>query len=573
MPRVPTYDSFQVTPSTLPGARFSSQQVLAPTAPRTQIQGVQTDDRGMRAAQQLGDQVAKTNDVMTRIAVDAMNQANQVRVNDALNQAVQARLNLTYNPEGGYVHLKGDAALNRPDGKPLDMEYTERYQQQIEEISKGLGNEAQRAIFQQKAGELATQFRGSLNQHVAKEYGSYQLSVQEGTIKTNVMQMAASWGDPMLVAQSTEAIKAAVAEQGRIAGFSAQQIEANTVTALSAGNMAVIVGATDAGMTDYAREFLTQHEKNLTPEARLQAKKILDAGDFEARTQDAADDLYAKFAGDTSAALAEARKNFKGKEEDAIVTRIKTLDAERVTLRERTQRDAADKAWRIYADTGGLGKIPASVMSTMDGKDLDSLRRTARADAEARGRGVEVKTDPNVYYALSVAAATDPEFKNEDLRRYFDALSPGDRKHFIDMQAKTLNPNDLSQITTAQQQIGAVIKSLDLKSEQAGLFTMEANKALFTAQQRKGKALDESERQKVLDTLVIQGEVIRGSWYLNDPNMRLFEAQATGQIGKFAPRWSSAQTNKATAALQRQGIKNPTQQQVEAVLRATYDIK
>jgi hypothetical protein len=28
-----------------------------------------------------------------------------------------------------------------------------------------------------------------------------------------------------------------------------------------------------------------------------------------------------------------------------------------------------------------------------------------------------------------------------------------------------------------------------------------------------------------------------------------------------------------TSALQRQGIKNPTVQQVEAVLRATYDVK
>lgn len=508
---------------------------------------------------------------MTRLAVDAMNQANQVRVNDALNKAVQARLNLTYNPEGGYVHLRGDAALNRPDGKPLDDEYTEKYQQQIAEIGKGLGNDAQRMIFQQKAGELTTQFRGSLNQHVAKEYGQYQLSVQEGTIKTNVMQMAANWGDPTMVAQSTEAIKAAVAEQGRIAGFSAQQIEANMVTALSSGNMSVIVGATDAGKTDYAREFLAQNEKNLTPEARLQAKKILDAGDFEARTQEAADGLYAQFSGDTAAALAEARKNFKGKDEDAIVTRIKTLDAERVTLRERVQKDASDKAWRIYADTGGLGKIPASVMSTMDGKDLDALRRTARADAEARASRTEVKTDPNVYYALSMAAATDPNFKNEDLRRYFDKLGPTDRKHFIDMQAKTLNPADSAQIATAHQQVGAVINSLGLKGEQAGLFTIEANKAMFTAQQRKGSTLSEPERQKVLDTLVLQGKVNNGSWFPS--TVRLFEAQAGGQADKFTPKWNDAQTNKAKAALQRQGIQNPTQQQIEATLRATYNTK
>lgn len=554
--RVPTYDTFKVAPTAQPNAGFSTPQI---------------SDAAGRQLEQMGQATLRASDGIARIELDAANQANQVRVNDALNKAVEARLNLTYNPEGGFVHLKGDAALTRPDGKPLDMEYTERYEQQIAQISQSLGNDAQRMIFQQKAGELTTQFRGSLNQHMAKEYGEYQMSVQEGTIKTNVMQMSANWADPVMVAQSTEAIRAAVAEQGRLAGLSGQQIEANMVTALSAGNMSVIVGASDAGMTDYAREYLAQNEKNLTPEARLQAKKILDAGDFEARTQEAADTLYAQFNGDTSAALAEARKNYKGKDEDAIVTRIKTLDAERVTLRERAQRDASDKAWRIYADTGGLGKIPASITSAMDGKDLDALRRTARADAEARANRTEVKTDPNVYYALSVSAATDPAFKGEDLRRYFDKLGPTDRKHFIDLQTKLMNPTEASQIATSQQQIGAVIKSLNLKNEQAGLFTMEATKALFTEQQRKGSTLSEPERQKVLDTLVLQGKVNDGSWFPS--TVRLFEAQAGGQADKFAPKWSDAQTNKAKAALQRQGIQNPTQQQIEAVLRSTYSTK
>lgn len=558
MPRVPTYDNFQATPTAQPNARFATPQVS--DAPGQQLQ-------------QAGQAMTRAGDSFARIGLDAINQANQVRVNDALNQAVQARLALTYDPTQGYVHLKGNAALSRPDGKPLDEEYTEKYQQQIAEIGKGLGNDAQRLIFQQKTGELAQQFRGSLTQHVAKEFGDYQVGVQDGTIKTNTLQMAASWGDPVALAQSSAAIKAAVAEKGRLQGLSGQQIEANMVAALSPGNMAVIQGAADAGMTDFAREYLKQNELALSPEARLQAKKILDAGDFETRTQDTADTIYAKFKGDTSAALAHARKTLTGKDEDAVVTRIKTLDAERVTLRERAQRDAADTAWRIYTDTGGLGKIPPSILAAMDGKDLQSLRRSARADAEAAQAGVDVKTDPQVYYALSIAAATDPNFKGEDLRGYFDKLSPSDRKHFIDTQAKMQRPGEADQVASSQQQINAVIKALDLRNEDAGLFQMEANKVLFAEQQRKGKPLDDAERQRVLDKLVIKGEVIRGKWYLNDPNMRLFEARARGRTDQFTPIWNNDQKNKATSALQRQGIKNPTQQQVEAVLRATYDMQ
>jgi hypothetical protein len=350
--------------------------------------------------------------------------------------------------------------------------------------------------------------------------------------------------------------------------LSGQQIEANMVAALSPGNMAVIQGAIDAGMTDYAKEYLAQHENALVPEARLQAKKILDASDFETRAQTNSEKFMTDAGGDVSKALAMARESLSGKDEDAAVTRIKMLDAERVTLRERVQKDAADNAWRVYADTGSLRGIAPSIMSAMDGIDLDALRRTARADADAKLARTEVKTDPNIYYALSMAAATNPKFKDEDLRRYFDVLSPGDRKHFIDTQAKMQRPGEAEQIATAQQQIGAVIKSLNLRNEDAGLFTMEANKALFAAQQSAGKPLDDQQRQKILDGLVLKGEVPGTIW--NSSTMR-FKANAEGQT--FVPKFSQVQKNQATAALQRQGITNPTQEQIDAVLRATYSVK
>ena len=46
--------------------------------------------------------------------------------------------------------------------------------------------------------------------------------------------------------------------------------------------------------------------------------------------------------------------------------------------------------------------VPASVMAAMDGRDLEALRRAAKADAEAAQQQREVKTDPNIYYALTI---------------------------------------------------------------------------------------------------------------------------------------------------------------------------
>ena len=95
---------------------------------------------------------------------------------------------------------------------------------------------------------------------------------------------------------------------------------------------------------------------------------------------------------------------------------------------------------------------------------------------------------------------------------------------------------------------------------------MEADKALRAAQATKGSKLTDAERQKVLDRLVLSGETPGKVWGTN--TVRAFEASAQGR--SFTPTFDDNQKRKATAALQRQGIKNPTPQQVEAVLRATY---
>ena len=107
-----------------------------------------------------------------------------------------------------------------------------------------------------------------------------------------------------------------------------------------------------------------------------------------------------------------------------------------------------------------------------------------------------------------------------------------------------------------------------LDKVQAGVFSMEADKALRAAQAAKGNKLTDIERQKVLDRLVLQGETPGSLWGSN--TVRAYQSQAEGRA--FTPTWSDDQKRKATAALQRQGIKQPTEQQVDATLRAIASV-
>jgi hypothetical protein len=544
VPRVPEYNGFQATPNTLPQTRLT-----APNMP--DVAGQQTQDmaRGLMSA---GGQVGQ-------VALDLQREANKLKEDDALNQAVKARTDMQVEA----LQLRGRDALERPDGKSLPDEYSEKLQKQFEAIEQGLGNDAQKQAFRQQTAQIKNQFYGSLSGHMVEQKNVLRNETWEATITTASSQAGMLWGDKAMVEQSAGAIRATVDEMAAANGWDDKIKQAKVAAAMSPMHAAVVQGMVDGDRVDLARAYYEANAETMSMGVRERAMKLIEAGDFERKTQDAADTLWAQTGGNALEALKTVREKYSGKEEDAIVTRIKTLDAEKTTLRERAQRDASDAAWSLYAD----GKrIPASVWASMDGRDKVAIRRTMRAEAEARAAGTTIKTDPNVYYALSIAAATDPNFKGEDLRRYGDKLSPGDFRHFVDLQAKTQKPEEQGAIVTINTQKTQTARAAGLKTEQAAQFYIEADKALGPD----AKSLSYEQRQAVLDRLVLPGEVKGG---LYDPNMRLYEAQQSGRADTFTPEFSDADRRKAKSALQKQGIATPSSKQIDETMRRAYGFK
>ena len=405
MPRVPTLDAPSVVNSTTSGQRFSAPQIADPVAPggarfNTQAQQIQVDNSRVRTAQglsdTLGDGLNKMASIAMKAQMEAVEQANQIKINDALNRATQARLALTYDPEQGYVHLQGNAAIERPDKRSLDAEYTERFAQSIAEIEQGLGNDKQRAIFREKAGGLMVQFQGGIVQHVAKEYASHAISVQEGTIATNIGRMALEYGNPDAVIDSMNAIKAATAQEGKLRGWSAKQVEAATVENLSRGHSAVIQSTVDQ-MPDYAKTYFDIHKAEFTPQARLAAQRLVDEGAFETKTQDASDSLWEKHGGDMKAIMGEVREKFDGKERDAIETRITARNSKERQFQKQYEDDTMEKA--LDAMSKGQ-RIPPSLMAQLSPRDRIQIQDRLKAMAAANGPAAR-KTDMRTWLAFA----------------------------------------------------------------------------------------------------------------------------------------------------------------------------
>jgi hypothetical protein len=557
MPRVPVYDNLQSSVAPQPAAQFQG-----PSGPQA----------GAIAADQLsrtGQALSSAGGMLGRIAMEEQQAADQSLTDEATNQLMQADTKLRLDA----LATKGRTALERPDGKSLPDEYAQRLDQVVQDIAgKALHTDNQRAMFRRTATAVRGRMYEALGRHVAQQQGQFDTDRRQSTLDTAYQRSALLYGDTNAVAESQSAVASVVGEMVAANGWDATkdkaQIEALTVKAYTPLHAGVINGLINSGNLTGAKAYYDATGTQIDAGVRLKLHDALMVGDFESRTQAGAESIWEASKGDATAALKAAREKFTGKEEDAVVTRIKTLDAERVALRERAQGDAADSAWRTYATTGSVSKIPATVLAAMDGKALEALRRTARVDADARIERTQVKTDPAVYYALSMAAAQDPNFKTEDLRHYFDKLGPAERKHFIDLQAKANTPEAGEQVVAVGAQKSAMVDALGLKGERAGIFHQEADKALFAAQTEKRAPLNQDERQKILDRLVLQGDV-KGRW----SNVRMFEAINEGRADTFKPEFSDNDRRKASAALRRQGITAPTDDQINATLRALYKVK
>ncbi|HAX23053.1 MAG TPA: hypothetical protein DCY64_22550 [Hydrogenophaga sp.] len=434
MPTVPLVNSPSVSPTTTSGARYSAPGLVKPDAPNgarfnTRPQEVQVDTRQLMAdanrPNPMRESLSRLSDIAMKVQLDAEEQANQVRVNEALNQAVQSRLALTYDPEQGYVHLQGKAALDRPDKKSLSVEYGEKYQETLSSIAAGLGNDKQRAIFMEKAGALSTQFQGGLMEHTAKEFSNHSLSVQSGTIATNIGQMGLMFGDPDALAQSVSAIKAATAEEGRLRGWSGSEVEATTIKNLSMGHATVIKSAIDADMHEFADEYFKIHKGELSNEARLTVTKLVDEGVMEAKVQRVSDGLLDKYGADTSAAMSEIREKYQGKERAEIETRvIARVKQERDFLKQR-QDDVMTQAWTTLQSGG---KLSPSVLAQMHPEDREKLRKYQRSRAEEGNVARKTNIAAWLAFADTPPAELAKMTAGDLLRNYGNHMSDSDLK-------------------------------------------------------------------------------------------------------------------------------------------------
>lgn len=255
MPRVPSYDNFQSTPSAQPAVRFSPSQ--APDA----------GDVNARQTQQMGQALQQSGGTMARLAADAVREANETRAIDAVNKAKERMFDLQYGKETGYLNLKGDAALRRPDNQNLADEYVGKFKEQLAPIEQELGNDAQREMFRRATASMQTQLYGDAQRHVAGEFKTYKISTYDGAVSTAQQQIALNYNDVKeggLVDQGVASITAATRMKAREMGLSQEQADDQVRRAASGAHRLALGTALERNDAAFAAGYLKKYREQMT---------------------------------------------------------------------------------------------------------------------------------------------------------------------------------------------------------------------------------------------------------------------------------------------------------------------
>lgn len=263
MPRVPIVDAPRVASSALPGVR---QQAGA---------GAVAAEIGARQSVQLGQNLMSASSAATGIAIDMQQQANQLRVDDAVNQAKEAALKLTFDPQSGYTNIKGIQALQRDSGQPLATEYGDLLGKQMQTISEGLGNDAQRLAFRRASQAIGFQFQEQATRYEGEQFRTYAASVREGTIANSTNEIALYYNDPQKVDQNILSIQAAVADLGRMKGLSASLVEAQTRKATSNAHVTALSSALQKNDVAYADAYMRKYAPQMDADDMLRVNGLL----------------------------------------------------------------------------------------------------------------------------------------------------------------------------------------------------------------------------------------------------------------------------------------------------------
>ena len=452
-------------------------------------------------------------------------------------------------------NYQGENAKNyEPDAKAWWASAKETYGKDLDPRAKAI---ITRTLARKQGAAM-----GNVAQFVGTEQERHADDVNAASVASAV-QFGVSTGD---VAGSAEQLRSMAAAKGARKGWTTEQVQAEQLKNLSGLHLAQITKLAEKN-PEAAQEYYVANKLEIAAAAQPRMEEVIKgetdnkfATQFAAQHADKPLSEQLKAAGDIQdptrreKTLNQMRNNF---------ALVKQAQAER-------EQAVSDQAWQMV----GQGKrVPETILAGMDGKERVQLQEHLRARAErlATAGNKPVKTNPTELAKVYDMMRDDPEgFKKLRMQSLTNSFSPTDIEQVSRIQRDMLKPDKEKDVATTAQLMG--VYTGGWKPEKRSQFEAAAYDELNRFEKEKGKPPGYEEKKKILDRLMLDGEVLSGAWYKNDADKKFYEA-TPAERKNFAPTISGDDRNLVKSALQAEGIKNPTDAQITERFRLAKGIK
>lgn len=231
-------------------------------------------------------QMVETGNVMMKLGADIIDDVNKSRTAEAVNQFN----NRVLDRQLEVFKLKGKDALQGVDGQDTPSYFTNKLSEDVAEIAKGLGNDAQRKMFLSRAAEGVTRFRGVVNTHLIEQQKAYDNETDTAALSTAMRNasLAQSSVDPTNIAtvqaannayvQSTADIAATIDRIAKRNGWDDKIKESKMVEAMSAMHTGIIRSMIETNRPAEAEAHFKANKGMMTMAAREEVGKIVKTG-------------------------------------------------------------------------------------------------------------------------------------------------------------------------------------------------------------------------------------------------------------------------------------------------------
>lgn len=289
-----------------------------------------------RAADQIGDLTDQ------RVA-EQMRLDNEARAMEIDNQ-FRAELNdLLSNPQTGYYQARGRAAY---------FGYND-VQKKVGELRRkhlnGTNNQAVQAMLQRSINSRADSALQDIGGHAGRERRSWLSTTYKLNSESNLNDGVSNYNNEKLRRQSLQAGISAIRNQASMEGIDPTLLEESYRSQFHTA----VIEAMMVHSPDQAEQYYKDHEKEILGETQTKVRKALEASTAKEREQSIVEEAIGRNKGNYRQAISWVRKNYKGKDEDGAIARLKARQSEFEHNLDRGRSEAYKAAQSLLAGDQG----------------------------------------------------------------------------------------------------------------------------------------------------------------------------------------------------------------------------